>query len=223
VDLLDRDLLCETVMSGADALFTLPPPTSMNARHRGVCCDIAELRILWLHWRDAFHSTMDLHIVATRVPDRLTPQNARTSSRALCRGEQGPTEQIVRSALVRVASGAWHALRHLGPGMNDHYLNSRISATAGIVTWGADRPQVYGYVVTLYSIHPPPEDQRTRSPACFFLADYQPIALEAWADAFQVALGARQSARFREPGSGRRVLGDRLIPRCQKLPFNAFD
>lgn len=113
----------------------------------------------------------------------------------LCGQSKVRTEQIVRETDGGVAE--WCLVRQStvwGPGMNAHYRRFFELIETGRYFHVGNRPlyKSYSYVGNIVSqylqlLTAPTEKIARRT---FFLADYQPIDLIAWADAFQHALGA---------------------------------
>jgi hypothetical protein len=112
--------------------------------------------------------------------------------------------------------------------MNDHYLKFFRMIRDGTYRHVGSGPTLksYGYVGnTVFQyirLLEAPADAIHRR--VFFLADYEPIALEAWADAFQVALGAPLIRTI--PVSVARAaarLGDLVnFLGVKRFPFNSF-
>lgn len=139
------------------------------------------------------------------------------------------TEQIVRAA--DGAGVEWCLVRPTtiwGPGMNPHYLtffrmirDGRYFHVAGGPTYKS-----YGYVGnTVYQLVQllGAETDRIHR-GVFYLADYQPLALEEWAEAFRRALGAPRIHTLPLPvATAVAKLGD-VINRLgvRRFPFNSF-
>lgn len=147
---------------------------------------------------------------------RATPSIRRavcTSSQLVCRIGYVPTgdqdycpstlygeSKVLTEKVWREADGGgveWCLVRPTtiwGPGMNPHYLRffGMIRRGKYFHVGGGPRYKSYGFVGN--TVHQyrmlmtaPAEAIHRKT---LFLADYKPIALEAWADAFAVALGA---------------------------------
>jgi nucleoside-diphosphate-sugar epimerase len=115
-----------------------------------------------------------------------------------------------------------------GPGMNPHYVRFFRMIRDGRY-WhisGGPRQKSYGYVGnTVWQywqlLRAPAESVHRR---VFYLADYQPLSLEEWADAFQVALGGPAIRTL--PLLAARVAawaGDIVnLAGFNRFPFNSF-
>ncbi len=115
-----------------------------------------------------------------------------------------------------------------GPGMNPHYLRffGLIRRGRYFHVGGGPRYKSYGYVgntvhqyCRLLGAPVPLIHRRT-----LFLADYEPIALEAWANAFQAVLGAPRIRTLPLPVARMAArLGDLLNAiGFRRFPFNSF-
>jgi GlcNAc-P-P-Und epimerase len=234
VDLLDERLLCRALAEAEPrALIHLAARTDLDETN-GLAGYAANTRGVE-------------HLVAAI---RVTPSIARwicTSSQLVCRIGYTPRhdqdyqpntaygESKVRTErIVRDAAGAgreWCLTRPTtiwGPGMNPHYLTFFRMLRDGRYFHVGRGPTLksYGYVgntviqyVRLLEV--PADAIQGR---VFYLADYEPIALEAWANAFQAALGARPIRTL--PVSVARAaarLGDLLnLLGVKRFPFNSF-
>jgi nucleoside-diphosphate-sugar epimerase len=139
------------------------------------------------------------------------------------------TEQLWREA--DGAGREWVLVRPTtiwGPGMNPHYLRFFAMVRDGryfhvgrgptYKSYGYVRNVVHEYVQLLQA----PADQVHRR--VFYVADYEPLSLEAWADAFQLALGARAIPHMPAVAAVAAArLGD-LIQRAgwSSFPFTSF-
>jgi nucleoside-diphosphate-sugar epimerase len=234
VDLLDQHLLRSAVAeAGPEALIHLAARTDLDE-----ASDI-----------DGYAAnTVGVENLVAAI--RATPSIRRwvcTSSQLVCRVGYVPkhdadyqpstlygeskvrTEQIVRSAAG--AGREWCLTRPTtiwGPGMNPHYLTFFRMIRDGSYFHVGRGPTLksYGYVgntVAQYIrlLEAPAEALHGR---VLYLADYEPIGLEAWADAFQAALGAPPIRTV--PVSVARVaawLGDFLnLVGAKRFPFNSF-
>jgi nucleoside-diphosphate-sugar epimerase len=199
-DLLDAPALI-------DAVHAFEPEALL---HLGARTDLTEARDL------AGYGANMAGIRNLLAAIRATPSITRcvcTSSQLVCRMGYHPAHdedyapstlygqsKVATERLWRADDGGgrtWTIVRPTtiwGPRMNPHYLtffrmvrDGTYFHVGGGPTWKS-----YGYVgntVAQYAtLLEAPERQVHRR--VLYLADYQPIALEAWADAFQVALGA---------------------------------
>jgi nucleoside-diphosphate-sugar epimerase len=139
------------------------------------------------------------------------------------------TEQIWRGA---DGSGVpWCFVRPTtiwGPGMNPHYLRFFRMIREGryFHVGGGPTFKSYGYVgntVHQYlQLLDAPEGRIQRR--MFFLADYEPLGLEEWAEAFRAALGAPPIRTLpRSVARGAALVGD-VVNRLgfRRFPFNSF-
>jgi nucleoside-diphosphate-sugar epimerase len=115
-----------------------------------------------------------------------------------------------------------------GPGMNPHYLRyfNLIRRGRYFHVSGGPRRKSYGFVgntVFQYGrlMRAPAEQIHRRT---FFFADYEPISIEGWAEAFRAALGAPPIRTL--PLSAARTaagIGDLLnLLGLRRFPFNSF-
>jgi GlcNAc-P-P-Und epimerase len=181
---------------------------------------------------------------------RATPSLQRwicTSSQLVCRVGYQPNgdedyhpatlygeSKVETERIVRRSDGGgitWSLARPTtiwGPGMNPHYLRffRMIQSGRYFHVGGGPRFKSYGYVGNtawqyLRLAEAPAAAVHRRT---FYLADYEPISLEAWADAFRAAVGAptirtlplwaaRAAARL---GDGLNFIG------LRRFPFNSF-
>lgn len=181
---------------------------------------------------------------------RATPSVRRavcTSSQLVCRIGYVPTgdedycpstlygqSKVLTEQVWRRADGAgveWCLVRPTtiwGPGMNPHYLRffGLIRRGRYFHVGGGPRLKSYGYVgntvaqyrqvmtVAAERIH-----RRT-----LFLADYSPLSIEGWADAFAAALGAPPIRTLPEPVAVLAARVGDLLNRAgfRRFPFNSF-
>jgi nucleoside-diphosphate-sugar epimerase len=233
VDLLDSDRLM-TVFADArpQALVHLAARTDLD----GTSVD------------DYAANTQGVRNVLAAV--RATPSLRRavyTSTQLVCRVGYAPRSdtdyqpdtaygrsKVVTEQTVRAEDGGgvdWCLARPTtvwGPGMGRHYQRFfRLIASGRYIHVGR-RPlkKSYGYVgniahqyASMLSVEPGAIRRRT-----FYLADYEPLSLRAWADAFQRALGAPPIRTLPEPlvrlaaraGDVLNVVGWR------SFPYNSF-
>jgi nucleoside-diphosphate-sugar epimerase len=234
IDLLDATAVC--------AAFVRFAPDAVV--HLGARTDLAETRDL------GGYAANIAGVQNVLAAVRATPSVRRavcTSSQLVCRIGYHPSHdedyapgtlygrsKVATERLWRNADGAgrvWSIVRPTtiwGPRMNPHYLkffemvrNGRYFHVGGGPTWKS-----YGYVgntvMQYVRLLEAPEHRIHRR--VFYLADYEPISLEAWADAFQAALGApeiRTLPRFLAVLAAR--IGD-VINRLgvPDFPFNSF-
>jgi nucleoside-diphosphate-sugar epimerase len=139
------------------------------------------------------------------------------------------TEQIVRETDGGI--GEWCLARPTtvwGPGMNAHYRRFFEMIEAGRYFHIGNKPlyKSYSYVGNIVSEYTKllaaPKEQITRR--TFYLADYTPIDLIAWADSFQQALGAPSIGHIpRSTARALAILGDAVNALgFRGFPFNSF-
>ncbi len=140
------------------------------------------------------------------------------------------TEQIWREA-DGGGHGHWCLVRPTtiwGPGMNPHYLRFFGMIRDGRYFHVGRGPtyKSYGYVGN--TVHQYlrllDADAGAIHRRMFFLADYEPIALEAWAEAFRAALGAPPIRTLPRPVARAAArLGDLInLAGMRGFPFNSF-
>ena len=234
VDLLDKPQLTRTLQEAApDALLHLAARTDLDEARDlgGYAANIAGVE--------------NLHAAIAGTPS--IRRWICTSSQLVCRVGYTPrdeydfqpstlygqskvrTEQITRE--LNGAGREWCLVRPTtiwGPGMNPHYLRFFRMIRDGRYFHVGRGPTLksYGYVGNtvqqfLRLLIAPADRIQGR---VLYLADYEPLALEAWADAFQRVLGARRIRAM--PVALARVaalIGDVVnhlgVPR---FPFNSF-
>jgi nucleoside-diphosphate-sugar epimerase len=139
------------------------------------------------------------------------------------------TEQIWRAA--DGGGTVWCLVRPTtiwGPGMSAHYLRFFRMIRDGryFHVGGGPTYKSYGYVGNtvqqyLRLLDAPREKVQRRM---FFLADYQPFALEDWTNAFQLAMGAPRIRTVPRGLAGAAAkIGDLInLAGFQEFPFNSF-
>lgn len=234
VDLLDRDLLCGTVQEAAPGGLV----------HLAARTDLDETRNL------AGYAANTVGVEHLLAAIEATPSIRRwicTSSQLVCRVGYQPlhdedyqpstlygeskvrTEQIVRAAAG--AGREWCLTRPTtiwGPGMNSHYQTFFRLIRDGRYWHVGQGPTLksYGYVgntVLQYKrlLEAPAWTTQGR---VLYLADYEPLALEAWAEAFRGELGA-PPIRTLPSGLARAAarMGDVINALgAKRFPFNSF-
>lgn len=138
-------------------------------------------------------------------------------------------EEIVRA--WKSGAVTWCLLRPTtiwGPGMGAHYLRFLRMIEHGRYVHVGGRPlyKSYGYVGnTVHQIRrllaAPADHINGRT---FYLADYQPLSLRAWADAIQREMGASPIRTIPEAAARSVALGGDLLNRLgwSRFPFNSF-
>jgi GlcNAc-P-P-Und epimerase len=233
VDLLDRARVRTALAELApDAVLHLAARTDLDGR---TVADYAVNTVGVKNLVDAIRATASVSRVIC------------TSSQLVCRVGYRPVDEhdylpstpygeskVGTERIMREADGggvAWCLVRPTtiwGPGMSAHYLRFfgmirdgryfHVGRGRTFKSYGYVGNTVHQYVQLLRA----PEELIARR--TFFLADYDPITLEEWTEAFRLSLGA-PPIRTIPPGLARAVarLGDAInFVGLTRFPFNSF-
>ena len=142
--------------------------------------------------------------------------------------------KVISERLVRENDGGgaeWSIVRPTtvwGPGMKDHYCRVFRMIERGRYFHVGSKPlfKSYGYVdnATHQLLKMLSVDRSQIHRRMFYLSDYEPMSLRAWADAFQRELGAPAIRTVPEPfARGAAALGDLMnMVGMKRWPFNSF-
>jgi nucleoside-diphosphate-sugar epimerase len=199
-DLLDATAVRRAVAAAAPrVVFHLAARTDLDEKHdlNGYAANIDGVRNLVEAIADA-PSVERAICTSTQLVCRIgyVPKHDQDYAPSTLYGESKVhTERIWRDA--DGAGREWCLVRPTtiwGPGMNPHYLRFFQMVRDGRYFHVGRGPtyKSYGYVGNVVHeyvqlMHAPAEAIRRRT---FYLADYEPLALEAWADAFALELSA---------------------------------
>lgn len=233
VDLLDRDALTRTFVDcRPEAVIHLAARTDLDEKHdlAGYAANIEGTENIVAAVREAgvrraIYTSSQLVCRVGYVPRSDLDYRPNT----LYGESKVRTEQIVRAA--KGGSDEWCIVRPTtvwGPGMQPHYQRFFRMISEGRYFHVSRKPlfKSYAYVGNLIFQY---EKLLTVEPAAIlgrtlYLADYEPISLRDWADAFQRALGAPPIRSlpeiFAHAGA---VIGD-LFNRAgwRNFPYNSF-
>jgi nucleoside-diphosphate-sugar epimerase len=234
-DLLDRPTLTRVVSEfRPDTIFHLAARADLDDRvplQEGYAANIRGVE----HLMQAIGEVGDVRRCVVVSTQMVCPIGYRpTHDQDFCPNSKYGESKVLTEQIVRRHDGGgteWCLVRPTtvwGPRMNPDYLRFfRLIRTGSYVHVGA-RPimKTYGYVgnvvYQMLALAAAPADRIHRR--VFYTADYQPVSVQAWAEAFQKAMGAPPIRTIPLPiaVAGARM-GDLLNGLgWHRFPFNSF-